>query len=242
MLHRCKLAVVWTWRVLRVFLTLALIFLCVTVGMAFLEVRKLSIGAEQTLQHVNVVADTLNKQAAAVGSEAHRVLLEAGLTAATARRASAVQEKYWNTEVPRLSARAEHILDHTDGLIVSLRETSESLRQNSQGISDQAVATMDAATPALQQAAEALKQTAGTASAATTFISDPNLKAAVMHLNDGAENLATTTKALAGTAQDIQGEVHTLTHPTLVGKIKAWVLFGLEVFDKFVESRFYLNQ
>jgi len=238
-LERILLAAAWLGKVLKVFLTLALIFLCVTVGLAFLQVRKTAIATEQTLAHVNAVTDTVNRQAEAVGSEAHRTLLEAALTAKQARMASEDQRKYWEGEVPKLSAKAESILDNSDKLIVSLRNTSDGLNKDGEKVSNQAVDTLAAAKPALEQAASALKETAGTASAATAFISDPNFKSTVTHLNDGAANLATATKALAGTAQDIQGEVHQLTHPTPLGKIKAIGLFCLSLAEKYFEIGYY---
>lgn len=231
----------WIHLLFKGLVPLAVVFLCVTVGLAAIETLKLERDIDKTTEHLNAFIDMGTKKMDVLASETHHLLLEAALTARTARKASEVQADYWNKEVPVLTAKSERILDNTNHLIVDADKAVNTYNQVGLDFDKQIPLTGDAAQKALLAAADALKQSGAAMDAATAVINNDDLKQTAKNLNATSSNFADASKSLAESARDVQGEVHKFTHPTVWGRIKSNVLFGIELFEKFVETRLYIR-
>jgi hypothetical protein len=241
--RRARVASVFTFR--NAVLTAAA-FALVCLGLAFLSVRKAATGMVVTEQALNTFAATATREVTNNGDEAHRVLLEAGLTATEARKAAVTQRKYWETEVPVLTAKSELTLDRTNELLASLKKTSDGFNGDGTDITKEVLNVLGDLRPALQKSTETLQATADTARAATKVIGDPAIPSALKHVDtatghiaEASDHFAKATDHVEKTMVDIQGGVHTIVHPTKVQQVKNWITFSLDVAQKFTETHFY---
>lgn len=151
--------------------------------------------------------------------DAHRVLLEAGLTAMEARKASAKESKYldqWNVQLSVTLASA-------NATLVSMAETSDGIRASQALIATQTVATLKSAQESIDgikpveidlgAAAVELRQTTADLD---SVIADPNLR-------ETMGNLQVTSKAVAGMATDTEQYWHGVLHPSWPRKIWTFV-------------------
>lgn len=183
----------------------------------------------------------IEKSLQADASEAHRVLLEAGLTAKEAREASADERQYLKAELPRIAGDTEKILHDSDSLLLRANRSAELLdsvaRAASQTI-DKAGADLDDIGPVLDETRKSVaglqpildetrKSIAGLqpieADASHLFIdadalvNSPDIPATFKNVNEG-------TAEIAATAKDVREEVHAITHPTPLGRIIGWAM------------------
>lgn len=159
--------------------------------------------------------------------EAHRVLLEAGLTAMTARQASADEERYLKQQLPVITTQTERTLADADVLLRNLQGTSTALgdtARSATGVLDATRTTVADIAPILQQTHETLVGlqplevgAAQTLADADTLVKDPDIAASLRNVNEG-------TAQIAATAKDVREEVHAITHPKPLTQIIDWVL------------------
>lgn len=140
--------------------------------------------------------------------EAHRLILEAGLTAMEARKASAEERADLATQNAAVTQ-----------LIRSLNGTVNSVRDNQDAISAQGVRALQTAQVAIgglvpvekHLDAETVELATATKSA-NVLLSDPNIKGTTAHLDGAAANV----EAMSADARE---KVHSVLHPKLWTKV-----------------------
>lgn len=137
--------------------------------------------AQGAISDVRKALPPLVNQVTADLQEGHRVILEAGLTAMEARKASAEER----AALPALTAGAQDAIEGLNREMAALQSVTVH---------------------------------------ADALVSDPNIPATIAHVES-------TTGHLDATAGDVQQEVHSLTHPTLLHKIWGGLLDVAHVFN-----------
>jgi hypothetical protein len=165
-----------------------------------LEVRAAAV--DSTLVKVNQDLD-----------DAHRVLLEAGLTAMEARKASAKESAYldqWNAGITQTLGNANKVL-------VSLAATSDGLRDSQAAIAAQTITTLKSA----QTSIDGLQPTEVelTATIAELNKATSDIDALVPPLTAMANNGASAMGHVDATTADVQKAVHNYLYPTWERKV-----------------------
>ena len=169
----------------------------------------------------------VEKSIQADADETHRVLLEAGLTASEARRASTEERAYLEKELPALNERAKLALDDTDALLRSLRGTSDALGQSAQsatGVLDSTRETLAGVAPILNQTRETIAGLEPVESAAAATITDADTLVKSPDIASTLHSVSQGTAELAATAKDVREEVHAVTHPKPIVSVINWIL------------------
>lgn len=180
---------------------------------------------------VRVMIVTLPKVDAEV-DESHRFSVEAGLTAMSVRKLTAVELQ----DIPQTEGKINAALDRANALLESSKVAIDQLTVSQTEVSAHAVTTLDALTaninqikPVLvssQQAIEGLKpvenaatrvitSSQGAADAVTKAVSDPAL-------HNSLQNMQTATGNFADMSTDAKGWFHSWLHPTWPHKIKSF--------------------
>lgn len=198
----------------------AFIILCLSTTFTVVTVGK---HVSNTLMAMDESIAKLNTEI----DEAHRLTLEAALTARTARKASEKELAMldtWNTDINGLVLRTQLILASTSGL---LDQTSASIGE----ITNAAVESSETVNRTVQALQSPIAQL-------NTDLSD--LQPLIVHIdgvvNDQAiqatwTNVANTTAHLDATTADIQEQVHKWTHPGIWTKVKGFALDVAHVFN-----------
>jgi len=159
--------------------------------------------------------------------EAHRVLLEAGLTAREARLASTEERAYLQKELPALTERTERTLDDTDALLKSLRKTSDSLDNSATSATallDTTRESVAGIAPMLGQAREAIAGLEPAERALTVTLADADSLAKDPDISAALSNVRQGTAELAATSKDVREEVHAMTHPKPLVTVINWLI------------------
>ena len=148
--------------------------------------------------------------------EAHRLTLEAGLTAMEARKASAKESAMldvWNAQIATTMSSVQATMAETARTVASIRDvtgaatsTLETTQQTVQALQ----APISQATTTLQAAQRATE-------AVNALATDPNITATIA-------NVEGTTAHLDATSKDVEQAVHSYTHPTWAKKLFGWTL------------------
>lgn len=152
--------------------------------------------------------------------EAHRVTLEAGLTAMEARKASALEVQAltgWNQQITTTMRNA-------NGVLLSLQKTSDATAATEQQIADAAVSTLhttDQTIAGLQpveaQATQGVAQIEETTTHIQALIDSPDI-------TDTLHNVDVTTGELAKTSTDFQTKFHSVLFPPPCTGHWCWLL------------------
>lgn len=193
---------------------------CVAVVMLFLQVRRT---LEDAQQQLHVVA----QKTALDLDEAHRVLLESGLTAAEARKASAEER----AALPALTADAQHSFRSLAEFMEAAQQTTVGVGQSQQQIAASAVGvlrttdeTVRDLQPVMAQAKASLDELATVESDLDARVNDPAITESLHHID-------ASTAAMEASAQDVQQEVHKFTHPTWLHRMWSGMLDVAHVFN-----------
>ena len=150
--------------------------------------------------------------------EAHRLILEAGLTAREARLASADERGYLAQQNGQIAAA----LNNVNALVVSMRQTSDGVRNSQSQVAAQTTAAIRSATVALngiQPLEQHLDGEVRSLNAATqhldSLVSDPNIHATLAHLNGAAGDVQSM-------ADDTKAKVHSMLHPKWPAIVANW--------------------
>jgi hypothetical protein len=192
------------------------IAVCVAICMLVLQVR-------HTLQDVSTRL-TLDLD------EAHRVLLESGLTAMEARKASADERR----ALPKLTAQTSQVMTSLDAELVALRHTTLALAANGDTITRSTTVTLEGVDATVRGLGPVLVQTKASIAALQPLeadldarVNDPAIVSTLHHI-DG------TTAAMEASAKDVQQEVHAITHPGWARRCWGWALDVAHVFNPLV--------
>lgn len=202
---------------------LAVAAVCVAVCLLILQVRHTLLDAGAQLQVITQKA-TLDLD------EAHRVLLESGLTAMEARKASAEER----AALPKLTAQASQTLTALDAWMAAGRNTTSGIGDSQAAIARStvtALASLDTTVrdvqPVLQQAQVSIAKLDPLIMDLDRQVNDPAI-AASLHNIDG------TTASMEASAKDVQQEVHAITHPGWVKRCWGFVLDVAHVFNPLI--------
>lgn len=224
--------------------------MCVSIG--FVAVYD-GLPARKTVNSLTATSDAV-KQFSTVGThelqvngdEAHRVLVEAGLTTMEARKAAKFQNQFWQTEVPKITAKAELILDHTDKTITDADTTVTGVHQDSHEISNALVETLRTLNPQLvkagtaaEKAGVAMDQAGQTMNSAGKVIGDPNIPKIIGDVRDGTKSLADAAQKGDHIVGNIDHKVDAMVHPGFWGKVEGYTMLVLNLAKDVIESRYY---
>lgn len=159
--------------------------------------------------------------------EAHRVLLEAGLTTTEARKASAEERQYLHDEIPRIATDAEKILHDSDALLLRADRSAESLDSvalAANKLLDNAGTDLDDIRLLLDEARKSVAGLQPVEVAATQTLTDADALVKSPDIPQTLKNVNEGTAEIAATAKDVREEVHAITHPEPLDRIIGWVL------------------
>lgn len=196
-------------RVSQIIAVLCSAFLCAAGGILLLH-------ALRSVDKVNLDLD-----------EAHRVLLEAGLTAREARQASAKEVAYldqWNSGIGQT-------LKNANALLVSSRNTVDETGKAEAELVRATKETMAATQTAIAGLQPLENQTTteiASLNKATldldALVTNPAIPETMVALKETAVHGAETSKHIDGTTADVQTWVHEQTHPPVLMRVWAALL------------------
>lgn len=155
--------------------------------------------------------------------EAHRLTLEAGLTAMEARKASAKESEYldqWNSQITstfqNVNVAVSSLSTVSSATVSTLQETQVTVHSLQ--------APIQSANQTLMAAQKAIEDLQPVIAHTDALVSNPALAATI-------SNVAGTTGHLDATSADVQAVVHGYLHPTWAHKIFSWTLDIGHVFN-----------
>jgi hypothetical protein len=207
-------------------IALCLVFttLCVMLAIFAVELRRQAVDVR--MQFASVVAKVnLNLD------ESHHLILEAGLAAMEARKASAEERSYlakWNDGI-------SEALGNANGVLVSLKATSDGLASSQQQIAAETVETLHTANqtiaglqPVETNTSAAIVRLDKATQDLDSLIADQNLKSTLAHIE-------VTTNAVSGMATDTQKYWHNVLYPKWPKRVLGYVTgVGLDVGKLFI--------
>jgi hypothetical protein len=165
-----------------------------------------------TVKEAQADAHALTAKAAVDMDEAHRLLLEAGLTAREARLAA--------TEERKSLGRWNKTADSTNALLASLRDTTDGVNKSQARITEQAVSVLQQTNTAIAGLAPltdnvnkevtALNAVTGHLDA---VVSNKHIDGVLAHLDGTTAHLDSTTGHVDAMAKDAEQKVHAMLHP-----------------------------
>jgi hypothetical protein len=193
---------------------------CVAICMLVLQVR-------QTLKDAGTRLQAITQKVTLDLDDAHRVLLESGLTAMEARKASAEER----AALPKLTAQTSQVMTSLDAELVALRNTTLALGEDGNTITRSTTITLDGVDAAVRSMQPAIEQARSSIAELQTVevhldaeVSDPAIASSLHHI-DG------TTAAMEASAKDVQQEVHAMTHPGWAKRCWGFALDVAHVFN-----------
>jgi signal transduction histidine kinase len=172
-------------------------------------------------QEVRQAAAEMKADVHGMVQNANAILLQAGLAADEARRASEEQRAFANVFDKELLAGAQNtnaaILD-IRGLVASVQGD---LRTNSNDLHDVSGATV----AALNELPPLLRSAQGTTDSANRLISDQDIQRTIKNLADSSQHIAGTTDNVEQMSKIVEKKVEQMTKPASLGKaLLNWLL------------------
>lgn len=174
----------------------------------------------QDLSSFQTTAAPLVQKASLDLDEAHRLILETGLTAMEARKASAEER----AALPVLTKQAQQSLTNMDALLVAARKTTDGVGVSQQQIAQSTTATLATLNTTIQGAQPVLVQAQATLAELHTVATTVNAQASDPAIADTLHHIDATTASVEATAKDVQLEVHGIVHPGWAHRIWEWSL------------------
>lgn len=178
---------------------------------------------EETGREFNQTAVDLRVRVDHTSQNLNANLIHLDLILGRAERISRSQEAYWTM----MQAKGAVTMDRANAVLVELEDTIQHTRAGSDRVSDETVQV-------LVELKKAIQQTNQTMQAAEKVVSDPNLPATIANINKASAQVADTSVAVTGTAQDLQGAVHAWTHPKPIVKVADWTLKAIRAVGSFL--------
>jgi hypothetical protein len=158
--------------------------------------------------------------------EAHRVLLEAALTAKEARLASSEERTFLNKTLPVLSQQVGQVLNNTSVALAGVNQTTRTLNRVVVSIGDnatmlsadghQTLGDLQTTLLDLEPVEEKLNNTVRDTD---LLITDPSIKDSLVHIDQSTQSLANAADHTDKATADIQQEIHAITHPPILSRI-----------------------
>jgi hypothetical protein len=217
--------------------------MCLSIGFVAvydgLPARKTVNSLTATSDAVKTFSTVGTKELQVNGDEAHRVLLEAGLTTREARKAAAFQNQFWQTEVPKIAAKANTILDDTDTTVKGVHTDSHEISQAIVSVANTLNPQLVKAGTAAEKAGNAMDQAGQTMNSAGKVIGDPNIPKIIGDVRDGTKSLADAAQKGDHIVGNIDHKVDAMVHPGFWGKVEGYTMLVLNLAKDVIESRYY---
>lgn len=155
--------------------------------------------------------------------EMHRLTLEAGLTAMEARKASKKEE----TALDNYNLQIGKIFDDVHTAMLAVTVTVSSIKP----VADAATDTLKTTQQTVQALQAPINQANTTLAALQPVIAHTDALVMDPAITGTITNVENATAHLNATAADVQAEVHSITHPTLLHKIWGGLLDVAHVFN-----------
>jgi hypothetical protein len=208
-------------------LTAAKVLALTSLTALIVETGLLARQANQTLSSFQTTIQPLAQKAALDLDEAHRLELEAALTAMEARKASAEERK----ALPVLTAQVQRSLRDMDALLVAARQTTDGVGVIQQQIAQSTVQTMATLNTTVQNVQPVLAEAQHTIAGLGTVAADVDKQVSDPAVTEILHHLDGTTASVEATTKDLQQEVHSITHPGWAHRMWEWSLDIAHVFN-----------
>jgi hypothetical protein len=199
---------------------IAIAAVCIVVCLLILQVRHTLLDANAQL-HVITQKVTLDLD------EAHRLELEAALTAMEARKASAEER----AALPKLTAQTLQVMTSLDAELVALRNTTSGIGESQVAIARSTVTALASLDTTVRDVQPVLQQAQVSIAKLDPLISDLDRQVNDPAIADSLHNIDGTTASMEASAKDVQQEVHAITHPTWVHRVWNGLLDVAHVFN-----------
>lgn len=186
----------------------------------FITLGMLAAQIQRSLSSFQTTVAPLVQKASLDLDEAHRLILETGLTAMEARKASAEER----ASLPVLTKQAQQSLTDMDALLVAARQTTDGVSASQQQIAQSTTATMATLNTTIQGVQPVLAQAQATLAELHTVATTVNTQASDPAIADTLHHIDATTASVEATAEDVQLEVHEIVHPGWAHRIWEWSL------------------
>jgi uncharacterized protein YoxC len=189
---------------------LAVSFMCVTLGITALRLGT-------TVQKANANIDLVQQ-------DIHRLVQETRITMKDINHAAIDERFYFEKQMPAVVDQVQGILGDTHRLLVSANTATETLSENQNKLTDQAVTVLKTTDTTISHVDVVLGQANN--DLAQLEVTEKHLDALIQSpdITQTLKNVDATTASTARTMNDIEDEVHTITHPRLIVSIANWTL------------------
>jgi hypothetical protein len=202
---------------------LAVAAVCIAVCLLILQLRHTLLDAGAQL-HVITQKATLDLD------EAHHVLLESGLTAMEARKASAEER----TALTKLTAQSSHAVASLDAWMVAGRNTTSGIGDSQAAIARSTVTALASLDTTVRDVQPVLQQTQVSMAKLDPLIDDLDRQVNDPAIASSLHNIDGTTASMEASAKDVQQEVHAITHPGWVKRVWSGFLDLAHVFNPLI--------
>lgn len=208
-------------------LELAQIAALLTVAVVCVSVCLLIVQVRHTLLDANAQLHIITQKVRLDLDEAHRLELEAALTAMEARKASAEER----AALPKLTAQSSHAIASLDAWMVAARNTTSALGDSQAAIAKSTVTTLASLDATVRDVQPVLQQAQTSIAKLDPLIGDLDRQVNDPAIASSLHNIDGTTASMEASAKDVQQEVHALTHPTWVHRVWNGLLDVAHVFN-----------
>jgi uncharacterized membrane protein YdfJ with MMPL/SSD domain len=178
------------------------IFALVCAGFFFLALRHTSQEIDLTAQDTRKLVAEAQVRLKDTSQNLNAILLQTGLAADEARRASVEQRQYLDT----IAKKTIDVLTQTQSTIAQLGDTTQKVGGDVHTMSEATVTAVDSLPSLLEQANKTLQAT-------EKVIADPNIPRTFENVNKVSESLAVTADNVAKTSDHIEKKVAQLVKP-----------------------------
>jgi len=219
----------------------ALTFACMTVQLISTvdkitnDIHLVAYNTSIAAYSADIQLNNIGSELVVVGQHTNKMLLEAGLTGKEARLAAKSQREFWDSEVPRLAAKSEKILQRTDDV---LSETQTTVHKAGDGIdlaSKSIANTSDVTNTQLVKVGDSLTVAGTTMSkagnaldSASKVINSPDVTS-ILHSTAGMAEHGN------GIMASLDKKAHDLANPTFWGTVRDFSFLTLTSIAKGTE-------
>jgi hypothetical protein len=201
----------------------------VSVTLLCIALTVVAVTAEITLASIQSELGRLSQKVALELDEAHKLTLEAALTAAEARKAFVKESQYLDAWDKGIGASLGNFNEAITDLRRAIATTSTAEAEIARNANIALIATTETITglqPTEQQLTTTIKNIG-------TLAANPDLPKVINNMAAASEDIAGAASNIKDTSVDIKQEVHSLTHPKLAVEIVDWTLKGFSAVGNF---------
>lgn len=198
--------------ILKAVVYVAVIFLCVSLGLTFLQFRENLKATAPVIAQAQVIESHLDKAITDTSSMVNANLIHADLIMGRLERVSRDQETYWKMA----SGKTSQALDNANRVLTNLATTTQDLDKNLNQVSQSATETLNQVQPTLQATTQAINSV-------NNLVSDPSVKDTLKNVDQGTTQAVGILKNTNDTTADIKQKVHDTLHPKWPQRVYGWL-------------------